>query len=62
MASLPATGPIPIILAGKTENIGAGVIAALKPEYEGGRKPGFQAEELEPLPVFSCFANGRFFG
>ena len=27
--------PIPIILCGKTEAIGAGVIQGLKPEYEG---------------------------
>lgn len=33
--SKDSSGPIPIILCGKTEAIGCGVIEGLKPEYEG---------------------------
>lgn len=31
----PSTTPIPIVLCGKAERIGRGVIEGLKPEYEG---------------------------
>lgn len=30
-------GPLPVVLCGKTEQIGAGVIAHLKPEFEGSQ-------------------------
>jgi hypothetical protein len=30
-----ADNPTPVILAGQTEGVGNGVIAMLKPEYEG---------------------------
>lgn len=32
---MAASTPIPIILCGKTEQIGQGVIEGLKPEFEG---------------------------
>jgi hypothetical protein len=34
-----ASSPVPIILVGKTEQIGKGVIAGLLPEYEGQLLP-----------------------
>ena len=30
-------GPLPVVLCGKTEQIGAGVIATRKPDFEGSQ-------------------------
>jgi hypothetical protein len=38
--------PIPVILCGRTEKIGAGVIEALKPEMEGTQQLSFRLTRI----------------
>ena len=46
-----------MILCGQTEQIGQGVIAGLKPEYEGESFPPFSLACLLPLPHLECLMH-----